>query len=121
VQKTRPEQLFLGLAVELTVGAVDESERAAGLEPADQVGLVFHDGAQTPLALGHGLFGSPALGCGRRQQHVRNRQDANIAADQHQAFPFAVSQERPAPAQERVDRQHCDKQGAGGCPALAET
>ena len=83
VQEIGAQQLFFGLAVELTVGAVDEAEGPVGLEPADQIGLVFHDCAQPLLALGHSPFRLPALSRRRRQQHVRYRQNADVAPDQH--------------------------------------
>ena len=57
LQEIGAEQFIFGFAVKAAVGAVDEGEGAVGLEPANQIGLVFHNRAQAFLAFRHSLFG----------------------------------------------------------------
>ena len=44
-----------------------------------------------------------AFGRGRGQEQVGYRQNADIAADEHQAHPLAGGEERPAAVQKRVE------------------
>ncbi len=73
-QEVHPLQLFARLAKIAAVDLVDEGQRAAGLEAADQLGLVvFHDGPVARLALAQRLLGLELARDVVRDVHVAQR------------------------------------------------
>ena len=106
--------------MESAEGAVDNGERAIGCETADHVGLVFNHGAIAFFTLRSGLQGAAAFGGGSGEEHIGHRQDANVAADEHEAFVFRICEEGPASFDQRIDAQGGNHQSPGGGAALAE-
>ena len=61
MQQVGSEQFFAGFLIEAAEGAVHKGQLAVRGEAADQIGLVFDDGAETFLAFGNRFLRAPQL------------------------------------------------------------
>ncbi len=121
LKKIGANQFFAAFAVKMTEGFVDQREQAVGLEPADQIRLVLHHRAKPFFTFRHRAFGGSAFGGGGGQQHIGDRHNSNVTADQHQAVRLGMGHERTGAAHQRINRQRRHQQGAGGAPRAGQS